>query len=81
MVTAANGPLDEAEREAEERSHALMVEFNAHLEEFTDLHPEHEGQDRKIFEAWAIQKIAGLQLSVEHIAEQLNRHLSTHKGT
>ena len=81
MVTSANGPLDEAGRQAEARSHTLMLEFHAHMEEFTAIYPEHAGQDRKMFEAWAIQKIAGLQLSVEHLAEMLNRHLSVHKGT
>ena len=80
MVTNANGPLDEAKRQADTRSNALMLEFHAHIEEFTALHPEHAGQDRMMFEAWAIQKIAGLQLSVEHLAGRLNRHLNDNKG-
>ena len=52
---------------------------DAHREEYTASHPEH-AQDQKIFEAWVIQKIAGLQLSVEHLADALNRHLKVHKG-
>ena len=74
MVESLNKPEDEAERQAEERAHALMLEFHAHKEEYTELHPEHADEERQVFESWAIQKIAGLQLCVEHIAEQLNRH-------
>ncbi len=79
MVMDTNDSLDEAERQAKARSHALMLEFLAHKEEFTAVHPEHVGEDQKVFEAWAIQKIAGLQLSVEHLAEQFNRHFGGHK--
>ena len=80
MVTNADDSLGEAEGQAEARSRALMLEFHAHKDEFEAIHPEHAGEDRMMFEAWAIQKIAGLQLSVEHLAELLNRHLSGKTG-
>ena len=75
MVERLNTPDDEAGRQAETRAHVLMLEFHTHMEEYTALHPEHTGKERQIFEAWAIQKIAGLQLCVEHISEQLDRHV------
>ena len=75
MVERLNTPDEEAGRQADARAHALMLEFHAHLKECTALHPGHTGKERQIFEAWAIQKIAGLQLCVEHISEQLDRHI------
>lgn len=73
MVESLNNPDDEAGRQADARAQVLMVEFHTHLEEYTALHPEHAGRERQVFEAWAIQKIAGLQLCVEHLSEQLDR--------
>ena len=74
-----NSPLGEAEREAEARTVELIGEFRAHFEECVSAHPEGAEKGREIFEAWAIQKIAGLQLCVEHLAEQLNLHVQGHK--
>jgi hypothetical protein len=34
-----------------------------------------EGRRDQVFQAWAIQKIAGLQLCVQEIAMKLNAHL------
>jgi hypothetical protein len=75
MVESLNKPDDEAGRQAEARAHVLMLEFHTHMEECTALHPEHAGKERQMFEAWAIQKIAGLQLCVEHLSEQLDSHI------
>jgi len=71
--------LDEAERQAEARTNELIREFQAHFQECAEAYPEHADKKREIFEAWAIQKIAGLQLCVEHMSEQFNRHLQGHK--
>jgi len=79
MVTNGNLRNDEAEQQAEERADELIHEFHAHCEEFAEAHPEHAEKEREIFEAWASQKIAGLQLCVEHMAEQHNRHVQDHK--
>jgi hypothetical protein len=57
-----------------------MLEFHAHKDEFEASYPEQAGEDQMMFEAWAIQKIAGLQLSVEHLAKLLNRHLRGKTG-
>ena len=79
MATNRNSSLNEADRQAESRTNELIREFQAHFEEYVETYPEHAEKKREIFEAWAIQKIAGLQLCVEHISEQFNRHLQGHK--
>ncbi len=78
MVTNNNPPTGRPEAQAEERARELIEEFQAHLSEFIEAQPEHADRKRDIFEAWAIQKIAGLQLCVEHMAEQHNRHVQGH---
>ena len=79
MVMNMNLPNDEGEAQAEARANELIHEFQAHFEEVAATYPEHAEKKREIFEAWAIQKIAGLQLCVEHMAEQHNRHVEGHK--
>ncbi len=71
----SNGP----EAQAEERANELIQEIQEHLEEFIEAQPQHADRKRDIFEVWAIQKIAGLQLCVEHMAEQHNQHIQGHK--
>ncbi len=73
-----DSPLGKAEREAEARTVELIREFQTHFEEYAEGHPEGAEKEREIFEAWAIQKIAGLQLCVEHLAEQFNLHIESH---
>ena len=78
MVMNVNSPNDEGETQVEARADELIHEFHAHLEEVAATYPQHAEKKREIFEAWAIQKIAGLQLCVEHMAEQHNRHVQGH---
>ena len=54
------------------RTHDLMLEFFDHVREVQKLPPK-KHDPRKIFEGWAIQKIAGLQFSVLQLGDQLNR--------
>ena len=75
MVANHNPNPDEADNQATDRAQDLMSEFRAHYQDCVEAHPELAGKPREIFEGWAIQKIAGLQLCVEHIAVQLNRHV------
>jgi hypothetical protein len=53
------------------KSKELMREFSQHYQEFIEAHP-----DRKdiniVFQGWAIQKIAGLQLVVLELGARLN---------
>jgi len=79
MVTNHNSPLDDAEQRAQARADELIREFHAHFEEYAQAHPEHSEKKREVFEAWAIQKIAGLQLCVEHMSEQFNKHVQGHE--
>jgi len=74
-----SSPNDEGEAQAEARANELIHQFQAHFEEVAATYPEHAEKKREIFEAWAIQKIAGLQLCVEHIAERFNTHVEGHK--
>ncbi len=79
MVMNMNSPNDEGEAQVEARANELIYEFQAHFEEVAATYPAHAEKKREIYEAWAIQKIAGLQLCVEHIAEQFNTHVEGHK--
>ena len=81
MVTNSNPPSGglEVEAQADARATELILEFQEHLAEFAEAQPEHADRKREVFEAWAIQKIAGLQLCVEHMAEQHNRHVQGHE--
>lgn len=69
MVTNNNSP----ENEVDARANELIHEFHDHFSELIKAHPEHTERKREVFEGWAIQKIAGLQISVEHISKQLTR--------
>jgi hypothetical protein len=73
MVTNYRQDDSSPEHEVDARANELIHEFHAHFTELIEAHPEHTERKREIFEGWAIQKIAGLQLIVEHMAEQLNR--------
>jgi len=68
---------EELERQVEERTAVLMVEFRSHCADVVEAHPDAEGRVREMFEAWAIQKIAGLQLCIEELATRLN-NLAAH---
>ncbi len=57
-------------RHVDARSDELLEEFEQHAEEYLRHDP---GADqREIFDGWALQKIACLQLAVEALAHQLN---------
>ena len=58
-------------REIEAKSDELMQEFFQHVRKYQATHPgDHD--PRKIFEAWAIQKIAALQYTVLHLTDTIN---------
>jgi predicted transposase YbfD/YdcC len=65
-----SGTPKEVAARVDKKSEELINEFRAHLQEVQTKHPEFT-DERKIFEGWAIQKIAGLQGSVSHLAEQI----------
>ena len=58
--------------EVDAKSDDLMKEFFEHMQAFLALHPEYEERRDEIFQAWVIQKLAGIQLSIMEIANRLN---------
>jgi hypothetical protein len=78
MMRQGNGrePGDEPDTsEVDERALAVMGEFEGHFREVVALHPEMESRREHVFQAWTMQKIAGLQLVVERLARDFNAHL------
>ena len=60
-----------AGREIDAKSNELMKEFFNHVRKYQATHAgDHD--PRKIFEAWAIQKIAALQYTVLQLGEAIN---------
>ncbi|MCI0538402.1 MAG: hypothetical protein L0Z50_24610 [Verrucomicrobiales bacterium] len=66
-----NTKQDPAIREIDAKAQELIQEFQNHVRACQATQEGHL-DPRKIFEAWAIQKIAGLQYTVLHLAEKLN---------
>jgi hypothetical protein len=76
--TTVKKPIPEpAAREINAKSDELIAEFFEHVRKFRKHHPgDHD--PRKIFESWAIQKIAALQHTVLHLATtvaELQQHV------
>ena len=70
---------DPAGREIDEKANELTQEFFSHVRDYQATHPgDHD--PRKIYEAWAIQKIAALQYTVLHLAEQINKLAAPIRG-
>jgi len=69
--------IEESEKKVEEKTEELIYEFHAHFQEYIKLHPEDADRKDEIFQGWAIQKIAGLQLSILELAEKFNNLLKT----
>lgn len=65
------------EKKAESRANQLMDEFRRHFLEYAKQDPGARDRHDQIFQGWAIQKIAGLQLCIEHIAERFNAHVQS----
>ena len=60
---------DDDMEQIDARSNDLIREFLEHKQQTKARHP--EADDARVFEAWAIQKISGLQHSVMHLAAHL----------
>ncbi len=59
------------EAQVDERAEQLIHEFMDHFNDCAAHDPTAADRKREVFEAWTIQKIAGLQLSIEHLSGQL----------
>lgn len=64
--------IEEGLKIVEEKTEELIYEFHAHYEEYIKLRPEDKDRKDEIFQAWVIQKIAGIQISVLEIANKFN---------
>ena len=77
MVMNSENILYMTEKQVEEKSDELVKEFYDHFEEYTKLYPEDKDKKDEIFNGWVIQKIAGLQLSILHISERVNKFIES----
>jgi hypothetical protein len=69
--------IAESEKRVEEKTEELIYEFHAHYQSYIKLRPEDKDRKDEIFQAWAIQKIAGLQLSILELAEKFNSFIKS----
>ncbi|CAB1067940.1 hypothetical protein D1AOALGA4SA_177 [Olavius algarvensis Delta 1 endosymbiont] len=70
--------LSESLERVEEKTEDLIYEFHAHYQSYVEEHPDDTNRKDEIFQAWVIQKIAGLQLSIIALAEKYNHHIKNH---
>ena len=70
--------LEESLKKVEAKTEDLIYEFHAHYQSYIGEHPNDKNRKDEIFQAWAIQKIAGLQLSILELAKKINNHIKTH---
>ena len=61
----------------DEKTQELIMEFHAHYEEYIKLRPDDSDRKDEIFQAWVIQKIAGIQVSILDLVEHINSLLKT----
>jgi len=59
------------------KTNELIMEFHSHYEEYIKLRPEDKDRKDEIFQAWIIQKIAGIQVSILELVESLNSLIKT----
>lgn len=67
--------------DVEARAAVLIGEFSQHFKEYVAHDPSARNQYDRIFQSWAIQKIAGLQLCVEQLGLWINAHAQGHAQT
>ncbi len=53
------------------------MEFQSHYNEYCELHPEDRDRKDEIFQAWVIQKLAGIQISILELTESINSLFKT----
>ena len=58
-------------KKVSEKSEDLIAEFEEHYTDLVKINPEHGDQRELAFQAWIIQKIAGLQLCITELETRL----------
>ena len=66
---------EDSESKVDERTQELFDEFEEHFREVSVIKSGIVDHRDQVFQAWAMQKIAGLQLCIHQIAETYNAHL------
>ncbi|MBU0698614.1 MAG: hypothetical protein KKE59_04205 [Proteobacteria bacterium] len=61
----------------DEKTNELIMEFHSHYEEYIKLRPEDKDRKDEIFQAWVIQKLAGIQISILELTESINSLFKT----
>ena len=74
---ATSDELKKGINKVDEKTHELIMEFHSHYEEYVKLKPEDKNRKDEIFQAWVIQKIVGLQVSLLEIAQRINSLIKT----
>ena len=67
------GKVEKPEDVVDFKAMELIEEFQSHYENYIQEHPEDADRKSEIFQSWIIQKIAGIQLSIIEIANNVNR--------
>ena len=75
---AAIDKIKEGEKRVEEKTEELIYEFHAHYQEYIKLRPEDKDRKDEIFQAWVIQKIDGIQISILELVNKFNSHINNH---
>ena len=65
--------LNDKIKEIDKQTEILIKEFYTHYQEYIALRPEDAEKKSEIFQAWVIQKIAGIHISIIELAKQLNK--------
>ena len=58
--------------EIDKQTEMLIKEFYEHYDAYIALRPEDAEKKNEIFQAWVIQKIAGMQISIIELAKHIN---------
>jgi len=64
--------IKEGQKRVEEQTEELIYEFHTHYQEYIKHRPEDKNRKDDIFQAWVIQKIAGIQISILELANKIN---------
>jgi hypothetical protein len=68
----------EGQKRVEGKTEELIYEFHAHYQEYIKLRPDDKDRKDEIFQAWVIQKIAGIQISIIELSKNFNSHINNH---
>ncbi len=74
---ATSDEIKKGTDKVDEKTRELIIEFHSHYEEYIKLRPDDSDRKDEIFQAWVIQKIAGIQISILELVERINSLLKS----